>query len=60
MTIYICYYDRKSDNSPDCYKEHKTQIDGKNAKECMDKYTEFLTYFDYLKYAMPEIYNITD
>lgn len=60
MTIYICYYERKSDHSPDYDKQHTKEIHGKNAKECMDSYTEMLTYHNCFKYSRPEIYDIKD
>lgn len=60
MTLYVRWYDRKEDFSPDYDHEHHGNIIGANADECMAQYWAYGENHDCVKYTPREIIGVAD
>ena len=53
--MFIQWWERKPDFSPDYYKEHHGTIDGETPGECMQKFNAFRENHDIAKYTPMQI-----
>lgn len=60
MTIYVQWYERKPDFSPDYDREHHGTIKGSSAAECMTQFQALKYNHDLAKYTIPHIEYVWD
>lgn len=60
LVIYITWYERNNDFSPNYNKDHHGTITGKDADDVMFKYRQFSNNHDLAKYTSTKIVNISD
>lgn len=60
MTLFVVWYERKADFTPDSEKQHHGTITGETAANCMEQFCEFKFNHDLAKYTIPEIVWVYD
>lgn len=60
MTLFIQWFERKPDFSPDYEREHHGNIHGSSASECMTKFRVLQNDHDLARYTIPHIMNVAD
>lgn len=60
MTLYVQWYERKPDFSPDYDKEHHGNIHGASAAECMAQFHALQRDHDLAQYTIPHIVGVAD